>query len=381
MKTVYLDNAATTPMRPEVIDRMYTSMQQIYANPSATYGIGRTSKANLEAARKKIASLVHADASEIIFTSGGTEANNLIINSAVRDLGVTHIITSKIEHHAVLKAVKALEIAYPIKVSYVSLLPEGDIDIDSLTTILANSKDKILVSLMHINNEIGSILDVNVVGELCVKYNALFHTDMVQSIGHYKIDFLNTPINFATASAHKFYGPKGIGFAVIQKNSGIKALQYGGEQERGIRAGTESIHQIEGMAVALELACTHMEIETKAILKIKQYAIAQLNNKFKAIGFNANSDKLYRNYNLLNVCLPISHEKASTTLFKLDMLGVCCSRGSACQSGSNKPSHVLAEILSEDQLTQTSLRFSFSIYTSTNDIDTLVDALDTILTK
>lgn len=381
MKTVYLDNAATTPMRPEVIDKVYKSMQLFFANPSATYAAGRTSKSVLEGARKKIANLLSVNASEIIFTSGGTEANNLILNSVVRDLGITHIITSKIEHHAVLKTIEALEVIYPIKVSYVSLLSDGDIDLNNLEAILVenNSRHRTLISLMHINNEIGSILDLEAISELCYKYEVLFHSDMVQSIGHHNVNFSKNHINFATASAHKFYGPKGVGFAIVQKNSGIKSLQFGGEQERGIRAGTESIHQIEGMAEALEMACLNLKNEANAILKIKQYAIYELQNKFKTIKFNANSDQLHRNYNLLNVCLPISSEKASTTLFKLDMLGICCSRGSACQSGSNKPSHVLAEILSEEDLKKTSLRFSFSIYTSTNDIDALVNALDSIL--
>ncbi len=383
MKTVYLDNAATTQMRPEVIDKVHKSMQQFFANPSATYAAGRTSKAILEGARKKIAKLLHVDASEIIFTSGGTEANNLILNSAVRDLEITHVITSKIEHHAVLKTIEALEAIHSIKVSYVSLLPDGDIDIDNLELILAKNEKihKTLISLMHINNEIGSILDLEGVGKLVKNYNALFHTDAVQSIGHYNVNFSNAYINFATASAHKFYGPKGVGFAIVQKQLGIKALHFGGEQERGLRAGTESIHQIEGMALALELAFKNLEGESDAILKIKQYATRQLKNKLPNISFNAKSNELNRNYNLLNVCLPISNNKASTTLFKLDMLGICCSRGSACQSGSNKPSHVLAEFLTKDKLKQTSLRFSFSIYTTTNDIDILIDALTEILAE
>ncbi|WP_010521789.1 cysteine desulfurase family protein [Aquimarina agarivorans] len=381
MKKVYLDNAATTPMRPEVIKKVQESMTNFYANPSATYAIGRTSKAAMEAARKEIASLVDADASEIIITSGGTEANNLILNSAVRDLGVSHIITTKIEHHAVLKTIEALQLRYAVKISYVSLLPNGDVNTTDLLNLLEGNGHKTLVSLMHINNEIGSILDLKTIGTLCKNNKALFHTDTVQSVGHFTINFKKVNVDFATASAHKFYGPKGVGFAYIKKNSGIKALQFGGEQERGLRAGTEALHQIEGMATALNLAYENLETETKSIKKIKDYAINQLQTNFEKITFNADSEKLNHNYNLLNVCLPISKEKASTVLFKLDLQGIYCSRGSACQSGSNKPSHVLAAVLPIEKLEKTSLRFSFSIYTTTDDIDALVKALKVVLTE
>ena len=381
MKTVYLDNAATTPMRPQVLKAVTHSMEQLYANPSASYALGRQSKAAIETARKQIATYIGVEAAEIIFTSGGTEANNLILTTAVRDLGVTHIITSKIEHHAVLKVIEVLDKQYPIKVSYLPVLPEGEVCLETLASLLASAEEKVLVSLLHINNEIGTILNLDEVGALCEKHNALFHSDTVQSIGHVPLNIKKSQIHFATASAHKFYGPKGIGFAVVQKNLGAKSLLYGGEQERGLRAGTEAIHQIVGMSEALKLSCDSIKEETAYVLSIKSYAIQSFKNEIPSVNFNALSDTNTRKYNLLNVCLPIANEKANMVLFQLDMAGICCSRGSACQSGSNKPSHVLTEFLTPEKLALTSLRFSFSIYTTQEDIDYMITILNGILAK
>jgi len=235
--------------------------------------------------------------------------------------------------------------------------------------------------LLHINNEIGTILDLERVGQLCKENNALFHTDTVQSIGHVDLDLEKCNIDFANASAHKFYGPKGIGFAFIRKKLGTKALIVGGEQERGMRAGTEAIHQIVSMAEALKLCKENLIEETKYISSIKEYAVERLTNEIKGVSFNALSDKKFRKHNLLNICLPISNEKATIVLFQLDMAGVYCSRGSACQSGSNKPSHVLAEFLTEDKLSKLSLRFSFSIYTTKKEIDYMIISLKKILAK
>lgn len=381
MKTVYLDNAATTPMRPQVLKTVIKSMEQLYANPSASYAVGRTSKAAIESARKQIANYIGVEAAEIIFTSGGTEANNFILNTAVRDLGITHIITSKIEHHAVIKVVNHLVKQYNIKVSYLPILPEGEVCLETLTNLLASAEEKVLVSLLHTNNEIGTILDVAKVGELCQLHNALFHSDTVQTIGHAPLNIREKQIHFATASAHKFYGPKGIGFAVVQKNIGAKPLMYGGEQERGLRAGTEAIHQIVGMAEALKLSYDNSKGDTDYILSIKAYAIQSFKNEIPGISFNALSDSKTRKYNLLNVCLPYPIEKANMMLFQLDMAGICCSRGSACQSGSNKPSHVLVEFLTPEKLALSSLRFSFSIYTKKVDVDYLITTLKQILAK
>jgi len=378
MKTVYLDNAATTKMRPEVIESVTQSMQQTYANASSTYSIGRKAKAEIELIRKNIANYFGVSSSEIVYTSGGTEANNLILQAGIRDLGIKRIITSKIEHHAVLKTIEFLSNQYGIIVDYVDFTNDGDVSLENLEQLLKASEVLTLVSLIHINNEIGTILDLDTVGNLCEKYDAYFHTDTVQSIGHYKVNFKVSKVHFATASAHKFYGPKGVGFAYIQQNLKAKGSQYGGEQERGLRAGTEAIPLIVGMGKALKISYQNLESDRNYILELKNYAANQL-MAIERVSFNANSDREDRNYNLLNVCLPISNEKASTVLFQLDLVGICCSRGSACQSGSNKPSHVLEEVLLEEKLKFTSLRFSFSIYTTKNDINYLVSQLQKLI--
>ena len=379
MKTVYLDNAATTKMRPEVAEVISNSMQHSYANASSTYSIARAAKSEIELVRKQIAKQFGVTSAEIVYTSGGTEANNLILQSAIQNLGVTRIITSKIEHHAVLKTVEALKNNNAIEVEYVSFTADGDVDFKSLEEKLSSSKAVTLVSLMHINNEIGTVLELQSVGILCENYNAYFHTDSVQSIGHYNINFETSKVHFATASAHKFYGPKGIGFAYIKKKLPIKSVIYGGEQERGLRPGTEPVPLIIGMGKALQLAYDKLDGDINYIMGIKKYTIDQLQLTFKNLQFNAKSHEDHRNYNLLNVALPISNEKASTVLFQLDLAGICCSRGSACQSGSTKPSHVLAEILSPEKLKFTSLRFSFSIYNTTAEIDYLVSQLKKII--
>ena len=381
MKTVYLDNAATTPMRAQVIEVIKESIGLLYANPSASYAAGRQSKAAIEAARKEIAFCLGVDATEIIFTSGGTESNNLILQTAIKDIGVQHIITSKIEHHAVLKTVGVLSEQYGVKVSYLPILPEGEVCLQTLAKLLASIKEKVLVSLLHINNEIGTVLNLDRVGALCKENNALFHTDTVQSVGCTLLDIKKSDIHFASASAHKFYGPKGVGFAIIKKNIGAKALIHGGEQERGLRAGTEAIHQIIGMASALKLCYKTLDEDKSYILNIKTYAIECFKKEIEGVRFNALSDKNSRKHNLLNICFPVSNEKANMILFQLDMVGICCSRGSACQSGSNKPSHVLAAFLTQEKLALTSLRFSFSIYTTKEDIDYAVAMIKQVLAK
>jgi len=379
MKTVYLDNSATTQMRPEVIETITRVMHEVYANASSTYSIGRKAKSEIELVRKNIAQSIGVSSSEIVFTSGGTEANNLILNSLIRDLGVKRIITSKIEHHAVLNTIEVLSSQYNVVVEYVNFTEEGDISIESIKKLLEVSDELTLVSLMHINNEIGTILDLEVVGNLCETYNAYFHSDTVQSVGHYKLDLKKAKVHFATASTHKFYGPKGIGFAYLQQNLKVKSSQYGGEQERGLRAGTEAVPLIVAMGEALEKSYSELKKDQNHIASIKEYAALKLLEQIPEIKFNAESNRGDRNYNLLNVCLPVSSEKASTILFQLDLVGICCSRGSACQSGSNKPSHVLAEILPKEKLKFTSLRLSFSIYTTKNEIDYLVEQLQKLV--
>lgn len=371
MKKVYLDNASTTAFRPEVIQEMTRVMQEDYGNPSSTHSFGRTSKNILETSRKSIAKQINATAQEIIFTSGGTEANNWILRSAVEDLKIKRIITSKIEHHAVLHTVLALQSDYQIQVDYVKLKQNGEVDINHLVELLSDEIPT-LVSLMHVNNEIGTVLDLEKVGRLCKQYKALFHSDTVQSVGKTEIDLQKTEVDFIVASAHKFHGPKGIGFAFIRRNSGLQPLLFGGEQEKGLRAGTESIHNIAGMAKALELSYENLEAERKQISDLKNYFVSQLKSNFPEFKINGNSDGFY---NIINVLLPFSEDKTSMILFNLDMKGIAVSRGSACQSGSIKPSHVLLEILSDDEIRKPSLRISFSHFNSEEDIDILIEAL------
>jgi cysteine desulfurase len=374
MKKVYLDNASTTAIRPEVIQEMTKVITEDYGNPSSTHSFGRNAKSILELSRKSIAKHLNGSAQEIIFTSCGTEANNWILRSAVKDLKVKRIITSKVEHHAVLYTVLALQREYDIQVDYVAVKPNGEIDITDLVELLSQEK-KTLVSLMHVNNEIGTVLDLNRVGRICEQYNVLFHSDTVQSMGKIEIDLQTTPVDFLVASAHKFHGPKGVGFAFVRKNSGLQPLFFGGEQEKGLRAGTEALHQIAGMAKALELSYANLETERNYISELKQYLTERLEIEFPDSKINGNQDDFYT---ILNVALPFSEDKVAMILFHLDMKGIAVSRGSACQSGSVKPSHVLAEILSNEDLKKPSLRISLSHYNTKEEIDLLIEALKNI---
>jgi cysteine desulfurase len=374
MKKVYLDNASTTALRPEVIQEMTKVLKEDYGNPSSTHSLGRTAKNILELSRKSIAKNLNATAQEIIFTSCGTEANNWILRSAVKDLKVKRIITSRIEHHAVLYTVLVLEKEYGIQVDYVAIKPNGEIDITHLVELLSQEK-KTLVSLMHVNNEIGTILDLERIGRICQEHNVLFHSDTVQSIGKATIDLQAIPVDFIVASAHKFHGPKGAGFAFIRKNSGLQPLFFGGEQEKGLRAGTEALHQIAGMAKALELSYSNLETDKEHIAELRNYLITQLEIEFPTFKINGTIDGFYT---VLNVLLPFSADKTAMILFHLDMKGIAVSRGSACQSGSIKPSHVLAEMLSVEDLKKPSLRISFSHFNTKEDIDVLIEALKTI---
>lgn len=374
MKKVYLDNASTTAIRSEVIQEMTKVMTEDFGNPSSTHSFGRNAKSILELSRKSIAKHFKITAQEIIFTSCGTEANNWILRSVVKDLKVKRIITSKIEHHAVLYTLLSLQSEYGIQIDYVAVKPNGEIDITDLVQLLSQ-ETKTLVSLMHVNNETGTILDLERVGRICKQYNVLFHSDTVQSIGKTEIDLQAIPIDFIVASAHKFHGPKGVGFAFVRKNSGLQPIFYGGEQEKGLRAGTEAVHQIAGMAKALEHSYINLETERTYISELKNYLITQLEIEFPAVVINGTVDGFY---NILNVLLPFSEDKTAMILFHLDMKGIAVSRGSACQSGTIKPSHVLAEMLSNEDLKKPSLRISFSHYNTKEDIDLLIKALKSI---
>lgn len=374
MKKVYLDNASTTAIRPEVITEMTKILSEDYGNPSSTHSFGRNAKSILELSRKSIAKHLNVFAQEIIFTSCGTEATNWILRSAVKDLKVKRIITSKIEHHAVLYTVLALQKEYDIQVDYVAVRPNGEIDITHLVELLSQEK-KTLVSLMHVNNEIGTVLNLDRISTICQEHNVLFHSDTVQSIGKTVIDLQKLPIDFIVASAHKFHGPKGVGFAFVRKNSGLQPLFYGGEQEKGLRAGTEALHQIAGMAKALSLSYANLEAEKNSIAELRTYLINQLKIEFPEFKINGSSEGFYT---VLNVLLPFSEDKTAMILFHLDMKGIAVSRGSACQSGSVKPSHVLAEMLSNEDLKKPSLRISFSHENTKEDIDLLIQALKSI---
>jgi len=379
MKQIYLDNAATTQIRDEVINAMTDVMKHHYGNASSTHSFGRSSKALIEKSRKTIASNLNVSAGEILFTSGGTEADNLVLRSAVRDLKVTHIITSKIEHHAILHTIEQLEKEYNISVSFVKLDSNGGIDFSHLEQLLQNPA-KTLVSLMHVNNEIGNVLDIKRTADLCKANKALFHSDTVQSVGHFKLDLQEIPIDFLAASAHKFHGPKGVGFVFIRKNSGLKPLIFGGEQERGYRAGTESVHNIVGIEEALKIAYSNIDSERKYIQDLKQHFITRLQSEIPDVRFNGFSGDLEKStYTLVNVCLPVSAEKSSMLLFQLDLKGIACSKGSACQSGSIQSSHVLAELLSEADLQKPSVRFSFSTYNTKEEIDYVVEELKKLI--
>lgn len=372
---VYFDNAATTPMRSQVIDAMTEVMQECFGNPSSTHAFGRKAKTYIETARKSIAAHLNAKPQEIIFTSGGTESDNMLVRAAVADLGVKTIITTSIEHHAILHTVEHLE-QQGVAVVYLEVNEKGEIDYNALESILKNRPEKKLISLMHINNEIGCILDLKRVGALAKENNALFHTDAVQGVGHYALDVEACAIDFLSSAAHKYHGPKGVGFSYVRLNSGLNPFILGGSQERGLRAGTEAVHNIVGMAKALELSYAHLSEEKAYIRSLKEHAIKRLRAVFPDIHFNGNcEDPEKATYTLLNVALPINSEKAGLLNFHLDLKGIACSKGSACQSGSTKGSHVLEKVVPKAFKERPSIRFSFSKYNTLEEVDYLVDTL------
>lgn len=375
MKRVYLDNAATTPLAEEVIEVMTTAMQEQFGNPSSIHAEGRAARAAIEQARKTVAGRLGASIGEIFFTSGGTESNNMALKGAVRDLGVQRIISARTEHHCILHSLDSLHRYQRVETAFVRQDERGRIDLNHLRELLAGSDKRTLVSLMHANNEIGTMIDLEGVSALCREYGALFHSDTVQTVGYYPIDVSKTHINFLSGAAHKFHGPKGVGFIYINGDNIIKPFIDGGAQERNMRGGTENIYGILGMAKALDLACEHMTERRAHIESLRRYMLEQLQTHFEDLAFNGDWDG-HSQYKLLSVAFPPS-PKADMILLNLDIAGVSVSGGSACSSGADAGSHVL-EALEADPDRKT-IRFSFSYRNTQEDVDFAIDKLKSIL--
>lgn len=369
---VYLDNAATTPMAPEVIEEMTKVMQANFGNPSSTHAFGREAKGVIEVARRNISKLIGAEPKEIVFTSGGTEADNMAISCAVNDMGVTRVISTITEHHAVGHC---LEGDQPFKVDYVRISETGSIDLDHLEELL-QKEGKTLVSLMHANNEIGTLLNVKAVSALCKKYNALFHSDTVQTMGHYTIDVATFGADFLTCSAHKFHGPKGIGFLYVNKGMKVSPMIQGGSQERGMRGGTENITGIVGLSKALELANTDILSHQEHIQGLKSHMMSELSARIPGVSFHGETEPEKSLYTVLNVCFPPFDNK-SMLLFLLDLNGIACSGGSACSSGASVGSHVLRGINADTN--RPNARFSFSRYTTLEEINYVLESIEKIV--
>jgi cysteine desulfurase len=370
MSKIYLDNAATTRLDDEVFNAMLPFMREEFGNPSSIHAYGRKTRTAIEAARKSVAKLLNVSPAEIFFTSGGTEADNMAICQAIDTHGIKHAITSKIEHHAVEHTLQVLEKSGKIKLSWVNIDDKGNIDLKHLEELLKNN-DRSLVSLMHANNEIGTLLPIKKVSELCEKYNALFHSDTVQTMGHYRLDLQNLKVHFVTCAAHKFHGPKGVGFLYINHNIKINPFINGGAQERNMRGGTENVYGIVGLAKAFELANVHMDEHQTHIKGLKNYMIEQLKANIEGMDFNGETGESGL-YTVLNCRFP-HHDDAEMLLFNLDIAGIAASGGSACSSGSNQGSHVLRGLGID--MTRPSVRFSFSKYTTKDEIDIVVKKL------
>jgi cysteine desulfurase len=370
---VYLDNAATTPLDKEVLEAMLPYLTEHFGNPSSIHGHGRLVRSAIERSRKKVAELLNTSPSEIFFTSGGTEADNTALTKSIEAYGLTHAITSKIEHHAVLHTLEYLHEQGKIDLTYVELDEKGHVSLDHLEAFLKDHPGKALVSLMHANNEIGNLNDVEKIGQLAKEYKAVFHTDTVQAVGHYRHDLQALNLNMMVGAAHKFHGPKGVGFLHINHNCKIHPFIHGGAQERNMRGGTENVPGIIGLAKALELAYEHMDEHRKHMESLKESMIRQLSANIEGITFNGDSANLNNSlYTVLSVSLP-PNEDNDMLLFSLDIEGVSASGGSACSSGSNVGSHVLGA-LGVDPM-RGNIRFSFSRFTTQQDIDFTVQKL------
>ncbi len=375
MERIYLDNAATTSLDPVVLDAMMPYLTKHFGNPSSIYSYGRESRMAIENSRKTVAKILNAHPAEIFFTSGGTESSNMAITASVRDLGCKHIISSPIEHHATSHTIEHLYQTGEAALSFVKLLPNGHIDLTDLEALLAESEEKCLVTLMHANNEIGNMLDIHAVGELCKKHNAIFHSDTVQTVGHFPFNLRNTPVHFITGAGHKFHGPKGVGMLYINENVKIKPFVHGGSQERNMRAGTENLYGIVGFAKALELATTNYENDSTYITELKLYMMDQLQKNIQGISFNGDP-KGKSLYAVLSVSFPKT-EKSEMILFNLDINNICASGGSACTSGADQGSHVIRAI--NNNPNQVTVRFSFSKQNTKGEIDAVVEKLKELI--
>ena len=375
MNKIYFDNAATTEISEKVISEMMKAMKVNYGNPSSTHSHGRNSKVILELSRKTIAEKFNVNPKEIIFTSGGTESNNMIIKTVVIAQNIERIISTKIEHKAVLNSIESIAKERGITILFLDVDEYGLPNKQQLIEYLENSDEKTLVSLMHINNETGTMIDLEEFGKICKSNNALFHSDTVQTIGHYNIDLDKINIDFMTCSAHKFHGPKGVGFAYIKNGQTVKPFIEGGDQERGYRGGTESIHNIVGLKTAIDISYENLENDSKKVKELKDHFIKTVMKRIPETKINGKHNINESSYAILNLCLPINSDKKTILNFKLDLAGISCSSGSACQSGSSKPSHVLSEMLSDDDMKKISLRFSFSKFNTIKEVDYVVEFL------
>lgn len=378
MKKIYLDSAASTIIDERVIEAMIQSMKEDFGNPSAIHSFGQESKSKIEMVRKNIAQWLHVNPNEIIFTSCGTESNNLILRSCIENLSIKRIISSPLEHKSVLETIRDLKEKHPeIEVVFLPLKnKKGDLDIAFLEDLL-EEKIPTLVSLMHSNNEIGNLTDIDSIAQLCKKHGALFHSDTVQTMAHYPLDFSKTPIDFASCSAHKFHGPKGIGMAFIRKSSGLKGIITGGTQERNLRAGTENVYGIVGLGKSFDYAMQELKERRRIIEDLKQYTIDQLSKNIQGVLFNGHgTDFTKSNYTLLSILLPFPNTMVG---FQLDMKGIAVSHGSACASGASKPSKTMLQLYTEEELKNTTtLRISYSHYNTKEEIDVLINFLSEI---
>ncbi|MEO5673989.1 MAG: cysteine desulfurase family protein [Chitinophagales bacterium] len=361
---IYFDNAATTQMDREVVDAMLPYMESHFGNPSAIHFYGRETKAAIEKARKTVAKYLNCSPGEIFFTSGGTEANNMAIRCAVKAYGLYHIITSHIEHHCVEHTIDALQKEGAVKVHFVNVDDKGRVDLEHLREILASLDERCLVSLMHANNEIGTMMDIHAAAEIIKQHNGIFHCDTVQTVAHFPFNLQNTSVHFTSGAAHKFHGPKGTGFIYIRHDVKIPPMILGGAQERNMRAGTENVYGIVGLAKAMEVCCENMEQAREKIQSLKNYMMNELREKFAGVDFNGDTEKSL--YTVLNVSFPLNN-KTQLLLFNLDMNGICASSGSACTSGSNQNSHVLDAIRADPN--RVAIRFSFSKYNTREEVD------------